>query len=205
FGHQPQDGSGDVRFHLDPLWASPAIDAVGIDNYMPLSDWRDGDHGGGNPDGARGPHDLSALAGAIAGGEGFDWYYASDADRLERRRSLITDGARGKHWLCRYKDLVGWWTNAHYDRRAGVEVAEPTAWQPCSKPIWFTELGCAAIDKGPNRPNAFPDPKSAEHALPPFSAGGRDDAAQRAFLEAHFGHWDPEAPGFRDENNPLSP
>jgi hypothetical protein len=43
FGHQPADGSGDVRFHLDPLWADPAIDAVGIDNYLPLADWRDGD------------------------------------------------------------------------------------------------------------------------------------------------------------------
>src|SRR5258706_321393 len=31
FGHQPADGSGDVYFHLDPLWASPDIDAVGID------------------------------------------------------------------------------------------------------------------------------------------------------------------------------
>jgi len=29
-GHQPQDGSGDVYFHLDPLWASNDIDAVGI-------------------------------------------------------------------------------------------------------------------------------------------------------------------------------
>src|SRR5690606_22328681 len=45
FGHQPSDGSGDVFFHLDPLWADPEIDFVGIDNYMPLSDWRDGfDH-----------------------------------------------------------------------------------------------------------------------------------------------------------------
>ncbi len=36
-------GSGGEKFfHLDPLWASPAIDAVGIDCYMPLSDWRDG-------------------------------------------------------------------------------------------------------------------------------------------------------------------
>ena len=42
FGHQPGDGSGDVFFHLDPLWADPEIDFVGIDNYMPLSDWRDG-------------------------------------------------------------------------------------------------------------------------------------------------------------------
>ncbi len=43
FGHQPGDGSGDVFFHLDPLWADANVDFVGIDNYMPLSDWRDGD------------------------------------------------------------------------------------------------------------------------------------------------------------------
>ena len=41
FGYQPGDGSGDVYFHLDGLWAHPAIDAIGIDNYMPLSDWRE--------------------------------------------------------------------------------------------------------------------------------------------------------------------
>jgi hypothetical protein len=43
FGHHPDDGSGDVYFHLDPLWASSSVDFVGIDSYMPLSDWRDGD------------------------------------------------------------------------------------------------------------------------------------------------------------------
>ncbi|HEV7344785.1 MAG TPA: glycoside hydrolase TIM-barrel-like domain-containing protein [Devosia sp.] len=32
-GHQT--GAGEKFFHLDPLWASPDIDAVGIDNYMP--------------------------------------------------------------------------------------------------------------------------------------------------------------------------
>jgi len=42
FGYQPQDGSGDRYFHLDPLWADANIDFIGIDNYMPLSDWRDG-------------------------------------------------------------------------------------------------------------------------------------------------------------------
>jgi len=30
FGHQPGDGSGDVFFHLDPLWADPEIDFVGM-------------------------------------------------------------------------------------------------------------------------------------------------------------------------------
>src|SRR5690606_29527363 len=61
FGHHPQDGSGDVRFHLDDLWMHPAIDAVGIDNYMPLADWRDADYAGGNPDGFSGPYDRAGL------------------------------------------------------------------------------------------------------------------------------------------------
>ena len=35
-------GADEVRFPLDALWASPSIDAVGIDYYAPLADWRDG-------------------------------------------------------------------------------------------------------------------------------------------------------------------
>ena len=34
---------GELRFPLDPLWASPAVDFIGLDAYWPLSDWRDGD------------------------------------------------------------------------------------------------------------------------------------------------------------------
>ncbi|MFN3628422.1 MAG: glycoside hydrolase TIM-barrel-like domain-containing protein, partial [Parvibaculum sp.] len=37
-GHHPQDGSGDLYFHLDTLWASLSIDFVGIDNYLPVAD-----------------------------------------------------------------------------------------------------------------------------------------------------------------------
>ena len=42
FGYHPKDDSGDLFFHLDPLWSDDNIDFIGIDNYMPLSDWRDG-------------------------------------------------------------------------------------------------------------------------------------------------------------------
>ncbi|MBD9371534.1 glycoside hydrolase/phage tail family protein [Rhizobium sp. ARZ01] len=189
FGYHPADGSGEVHFNLDPLWASPAIDAVGIDNYMPLSDWRDGDALSGNPDGFRLPDDEAGMRGMIEGGEGFDWYYASDADRAARLRSPITDGMAGRHWLYRYKDLTGWWTNRHFDRVDCAEASVPTAWVPRSKPIWFTELGCPAVDKGTNQPNVFTDPKSAENALPYFSGGGRADAMQRRFLDAHHRWW----------------
>lgn len=205
FGHHPQDGSGSVFFHLDPLWAHGAIDAVGIDAYMPLADWRDGDHDGSNPDGAAGPSDPAALRAALSGGEGYDWFYADDADRRARIRTPISDGAHGKPWVFRFKDLWNWWANPHFDRPGGVEAAGPTAWMPGSKPIWLTELGCPAIDKGPNQPNVFSDPKSSESGLPHFSHGGRDDLAQRRFIEAHLSFWDPAAPGFAPAANPLSP
>ncbi|SSC68006.1 baseplate multidomain protein megatron [Ciceribacter selenitireducens] len=189
FGHHPADGSGDVFFHLDPLWAHPAIDAVGIDNYMPLSDWRDADLEDANPDGFRLCDDGEAMAGQIAAGEGFDWYYASEADRAARVRSPISDGLAGKPFVFRFKDIEGWWSNFHFDRIGGTERPEPSAWTPGLKPVWFTELGCAAVDKGANQPNVFGDPKSAESALPHFSSGARSDSQQRRFLEAHLGYW----------------
>nr|WP_255699760.1 glycoside hydrolase TIM-barrel-like domain-containing protein [Jiella avicenniae] len=200
FGYHPEDGSGDVFFNLDPLWASPAIDAIGIDDYLPLTDWR-GDEDDGQPS----IYDRHGLAAGIAGGEYYDWYYASEADRTERRRTPITDGANGKPWVFRPKDLLSWWSNPHFERRGGVELAEPTAFVPMGKPIWLTELGCPAIDKGANQPNLFVDPKSSESALPHFSDGRRDDLVQRRFLEAHLGHWTPGSTGFSDAANPFSP
>lgn len=192
FGHHPQDGSGDVYFHLVDLWAHSAIDAVGIDNYMPLSDWRDEDLTSANPDGFRIQNDVTALQTQIEAGEGFDWYYASCADRKAHIRTAITDGL-GKPWVYRFKDLRSWWENDHYNRIGGIEVGSKTAWDPLSKPIWFTEFGCPAVDKGANQPNVFPDPKSSENAFPYFSAKTRDDLAQRAYLKAHINHWNSAA------------
>jgi hypothetical protein len=188
FGHHPQDGSGDVFFHLDPLWADTNTNFVGIDNYMPLSDWRDGfDH----LDAQDWPaiYDRGYLQANIAGGEGFDWFYASGEDRAAQVRTPIADGAAGKPWVFRYKDLRAWWENQHFNRPSGVESGTPTAWVPQSKPIWFTEVGCPAVDRGTNQPNVFFDPKSSESFLPYFSRGWRDDAIQRAFLEAPYSWW----------------
>ena len=205
FGHQPADGSGDVFFHLDDLWAHEAVTAVGIDNYMPLSDWRDEDMDGGNPDGFAEPYDRDGLAGQIAGGEGYDWYYRDMEARRARERSPITDGAYGKPWVFRIKDIKGWWENAHYNRIGGVEQTAATAWTPRSKPVWFMELGCPAVDKGPNQPNVFPDAKSSEDAVPYFSSGHRSDIAQARFLAAHMDYWNFGGASFDPQNNPVSP
>ncbi|MEJ5084474.1 glycoside hydrolase/phage tail family protein [Brucella pseudogrignonensis] len=196
FGYQAQDGTGDLFFNLDALWAHPAINAIGIDNYMPLSDWRDGDLDGGNPDGFEGAYDLDGLSSNIEAGEGFDWYYANSENREQRKRTPITDGLAGKPWVYRYKDIRSWWSNPHYNRIDGAEALTPTAWAPQSKPIWFTELGCPAVYKGPNQPNVFPDPKSSENATPYFSNGARSDIAMDRFLRAHYHYW--------PDRNPVS-
>jgi hypothetical protein len=197
--HQTGDASGAVLFNLDPLWADANIDFVGLDNYMPLADWRDGiAHLDYDPNGPTDTHDPAYLTANIAGGEDFDWFYASPSDRDAQTRTTVTDGAYGKPWVFRAKDIAGWWGNAHYDRADGTESASPTAWTPQVKPIWFTELGCPAVNKAANQPNVFYDPKSSESALPYYSNGERDDLIQRRFLEAHLKYWADGA------NNPAS-
>lgn len=188
FGYHPQDGSNDIFFHLDPLWASPAIDMIGIDNYMPLADWHDGS-GHRDAQNTNSIYNVDYLKSNIAGGEGYDWYYANSSDRDQQKRTSITDIAYDKPWVFRYKDLVSWWQTRHYNRIGGVESANSTSWRPQSKPVWFTELGCPAVDKGANQPNVFPDPKSSESTSPYYSTGHPDDAIQRRFLEAHLTYW----------------
>jgi hypothetical protein len=187
FGYHPQDGTGDVYFHLDPLWSDANIDAIGIDNYAPLSDWRDGrDHAD-----AAWPaiHDLGYLQANIEGGEGYDWYYGSTEARDAQIRLPIEDGAYDEPWVYRYKDIRNWWQNTHHDRIDGLRAGLPTTWNPQSKPIWFTEIGCAAIDKGTNQPNRFLDVKSVESGVPYYSTGQRDDLIQTQYLRALIGYW----------------
>lgn len=198
FGYAPQDGSGDRYFHLDSLWADDEIDFVGIDNYMPMSDWREGtDHTDLNA-GWPAIYDVNYLDSNVEGGEGFDWYYHSDAARAAQIRTPITDEAFDEPWIWRYKDIRNWWSQPHHERIGGVRQENATDWVPQSKPIWFTELGCAAVDKGTNEPNKFLDPKSSESSLPWFSTGMRDDFIQIQYLRAVLGHW------AQAEANPVS-
>lgn len=187
---------GNVYFHLDPLWSHPEIDFIGIDNYMPLSDWRDGEAHADSGFGS--VYSLDYLQANIAGGEGFDWYYDSPEGALAQRRLPIIDGVHGEDWVFRFKDLKSWWANLHHNRLDGVRSSSPTGWVPGSKPIRFTEYGCAAVDKGTNQPNRFVDLKSSESGLPAWSNGGRDDLIQMQYLLAMAAYWR------KVENNPVS-
>ncbi len=195
--YRPTDGSNDVYFHLDSLWSNAEIDFIGIDNYIPISDWRDSPT---NIDGLTydSIYDIEYLKANIEAGEFKDWFYASNADREAQIRTDITD-AGGKPWVYGNKAIKDWWENTHNNRPAGVESGSTTSWVAESKPIWFTEFGCPAINKGSNQPNVFYDPKSSESFFPFFSTGARDDFIQRQFLEAHIDYWDPT-----EGNNPTS-
>ncbi len=194
--YRPVDGTSDVIFNMDPLWSSANIDFIGIDNYLPISDWRDT---GPNADynASTGPlsvYDKNYLKGNIEAGEYFAWYYATQADRTNQVRTAITDGTYSKPWVFRQKDIRNWWLNSHFNRPAGVEAGSPTAWTGQSKPIWFTEFGCPSVDKAPNQPNVFYDPKSVESAFPYFSNGKKDDTIQRLYLESVLSYWRDNSP-----------
>ncbi len=193
FGYQT---GTEVYFHLDALWAHPAIDCIGIDNYMPLSDWRDGEDHADASWGAI--YNTEYLQANIEGGEGFDWYYDGPEGVAAQLRKPIVDGAYGEDWVYRYKDIKSWWQNPHFQRIGGVRGTVATQWVPQSKPIWFTEFGCAAIDKGSNQPNLFLDPKSSESSLPRASTGNRDDLIQTQYLRAILEYWSDPA------HNPTS-
>lgn len=199
--HRPDDGSGDVFFNMDPLWMNANCAYIAIDNYLPMSDWRDGqshaDWGSGNDSygnpKATSIYDIDYLQGQIEGGEYYDYFYADDSARTSQTRTNITDGA-GKPWVFRNKDIRNWWSNQHYNRPGGTESGSPTSWTAGAKKIVFSEFGCPAVDKGTNQPNVFYDPKSSESFLPYFSGGNRDDQIQRIYYEAMITYWRDNSP-----------
>ena len=129
---------------------------------------------------------------------------AHDEFRAAQTRLPITDGSYGKPWIFRPKDLWGWWSQVHIRRAGGVETSA-TSFVPGAKPIWLTEIGVPAVDKGANAPNMFPDPKSGEGGFPPFSSGARDDLVQARALEAIISGFDPARVGFDAGRNPVHP
>ena len=177
----------DVLFPLDKLWADNNINFIGIDYYAPISDRRNIDA----------PLSISQLQNNIEGGLAYDYYYVDQNARNLGQKTPITDGAYNEAWIYRQKDLRNFWQNSHYARLNGVRNTSPTQWVAKSKPIRLMELGYPAIDKGANLPSVFPDAKSIENGIPPFSNGNRDDLEQRRALYAFLSYWD-------DSKNPVS-
>jgi hypothetical protein len=149
-------------YHLDPLWASPDMDVIGIDAYFPLTD---------------APQSDITLPDIVEGwnsGEGYEWIYTDEARTT--KASLTAAYA--------WKNIAWWWSHTHTNPDSSV-----TDWVPESKPIWFTEYGFPSVDGATNQPNVFYDPESVESFFPRFSHGVVDAQAQRMGIEATEQVW----------------
>ncbi len=150
-------------YNLDPLWASPNIDVVGIDAYFPLT---------GAPQAG---YDLQPVIDGWTSGEGWDFYY-TDVGRTTTA-SLTPPFA--------WKNIDWWYNHTHTNPGGG----STTAWTPAMKKIWFTEYGFPSTDGATNQPNVFYDPSSAGSAFPYFSKGRVDVRAQRQGITATEAQW----------------
>ena len=148
-------------FNLDPLWASPDIDFVGIDAYFPVTK---------TISSAITPEEI---ANGWISGEGYDYYidYANNT-----QHPLEPEYA--------WKNIRYWWENTHTNPDGQV-----TQWQPRTKPVWFTEFGFPSIDKAPNQPNIFFDPKCIDGGVPRHSSGAIDFSIQRKAIRAFIEYW----------------
>ncbi len=196
--HQPYDGTGDVRFNMDPLWGDSNINFVGIENFTPMSDWRDSEDHLDRLAGWESPHGSEYLRSNIEGGEHYDWVYASQGDRDDQIRSPITDPTWSEPWVFRLKDFRNWWESEHRNRPGGTRDTDATAWVPADKRIVFTSVGCPAVDKGTNAPDRLPIAGSSHSSLPHYSDGSRDDGLQRAALTAVYRYWSENTPSIND-------
>lgn len=151
-------------YNLDPLWASPNIDMIGIDAYFPLTD---------RPEPIAGFTEEEIISGWNSG-EGYDWYYSDFARTI--KENLSPQYA--------WKNIEWWWQNRHINPDKSV-----TAWVPASKKIWFTEYGFPSVDGASNQPNVFHDPDSLENNFPHHSKGRVDFRAQRNALSATEKKW----------------
>lgn len=151
-------------YNLDPLWASPNIDVMGIDAYFPLTNLPQNELGYG----------TQAVVDGWTSGEGYDFYYSDEA------RTTIAPLASAYAW----KNIAWFWSHAHVNPD-GVT----TAWVPESKKIWFTEYGFPSVDGATNQPNVFVDPTSSESYYPRHSRGRIDFRAQRMGIAGTLAKW----------------
>jgi len=147
-------------YNMDALWASEAIDFIGIDAYFPLTNSTVSDIS------------IEDIKQGWQSGEGYD-YYIDHAKGQKQRLAA--------EWA--WKNIEYWWKNFHRNAD-GTE----TSWIPRSKKIWFTEFG-PSIDKASNQPNVFFDPNSLDGGMPRHSNGEVDFEIQKKSIEASLDFW----------------
>lgn len=152
--------TGDGWYNLDDLWASDAIDFIGIDAYFPATRTTNSNIS------------EEEIIQGFSSGDGIDYR----VDTLGNKHPLKPEYA--------WKNIKFWWENYHCNPDGKF-----TKWQPRMKKIWFTEFGFPSIDKAPNQPNVFFDPNCSDGGTPLYSSGETDFSIQRRSIKAFIKHW----------------
>jgi len=93
--------SHDENYHMDELWTSQYIDAVGIDNYFPATDFQD-------------PQTVTYqdIYDGYENGEGWDHYYSVySSDPATMLASKVDYPIAGGEFA--WKNCFGWWDRDH--------------------------------------------------------------------------------------------
>lgn len=150
----------DRWYYLDPLWADPNIDFVGIDFYAPIT------------------CSINSLIpdedikNGWFSNKGFDYM----VDKHGNQIMMDADSA--------WKNLRRWWNSEHIN-----PDGSKSPWQPRMKKVRFTEFGYPSIDKATNQPNVFFDPKCIDGNIPKNSTGHSDFAIQKISIVNTLANW----------------
>ena len=143
-------------YNLDKLWACPAIDFIGIDCYMPLTDLDSG------------IPSIDEVQKGFTSGEGWDFYY--NYDRTEKYPLEAKYAWKNIRWFLE---------NDHYN-----PDGQKTSFVPKSKKVWFMEYGFPSVDLCSNEPNVFFDSTSYLSGFPRKSSGSVDFSSQKRAIVA---------------------
>lgn len=175
-----------VNFNMDPLWANPNLDYIGLSWFSPLTDWRD-QHANIDKTIYGQIYSQPYLNYNVEGGEYYDFVYLNTANRDNQFRQPIVDPLN-KPWVFRDKDIKNWWLNQHINRSSPTtEVGSPSPWVPQSKRFRIVETGFNTVDKATNRPT-----KNKLSTIY-YSNGNPDTAIKKLALTVAVGYWNDPA------------
>ena len=120
--------SNNGDYNLDPLWTDSNIDEIGLNYFMPVTDFMN-------------PKSISYddIVEGFESGEGWDHYYSQYNDQ-NSKVDYLTPGGSGS-----WKNVFGWWN----------EDRPSTGWTSQMKPLFFSEYGYPSINGATNQPDKY--------------------------------------------------
>ena len=200
----PPTARATCYFHLDPLWA---VRRHRRHRHRQLLAARRlaRRHRPPRPPSRRASiYDLAYLAANIAGGEGYDWYYASAADRDAQVRTPITEAAPASPGSSASRtSAAGGATRTTTAPAASSPPRPPPGCRspsPSGSPSWAAPPSTRA----PTSPTCSSTRKARNRTCPTTPPARATTSCSAATCRPSTTRFDPDAPGYVAGANPVS-